>query len=221
MTVREVLRELEALGDESLRAYNRKSGAGEKQFGVKLGDVRKVAKKVKRDHALALGLWETGNAEARFLAALVMDPQRLSAAELDGLVRSLAWDRTADWLNSYVVRNHPEREALREKWMKSKDKWSRRAGWDLTAERVAKAPEGLDLGGLLDRIEKEMGKAPPEARWTMNFALIAIGTHHAAFRERAVAIGERIGAYRDYPVSKGCVSPFAPIAIREMAKRRG
>ena len=37
-----------------------------------------------------------------------------------------------------------------------------RAGWSLTAERVVKSPEGLDLPALLDRIESEMGNAAPE-----------------------------------------------------------
>ena len=221
MTVPQALRELEALGDEGMRAYNAKSGAGENQFGGKLGDIRKVAKKVKRDHALALALWKTGNAEARFLATLVLDVKKLSADELDAMVRSVTWDRVADWLNSYVVKQHPGKEALRERWMKSKDPWSLRAGWSLTAERVAKSPEGLDLGRLLDRIEKEMGGAAPATKWEMNFALIAVGVHHAPLRARAVAIGEKIGAYRDYPCSKGCVSPFAPIAIPEMARRQG
>jgi 3-methyladenine DNA glycosylase AlkD len=221
MNLRQALSELEALGDEGMRAYNAKSGAGDEQFGVKLGDIRKLAKKVKRDHALALALWETGNADARFLATLVIDAKKLSADELDRMVRSLTWDRVADWLNSYVVKDHPEKEALRERWMKSKDPWSLRAGWNLTSERVAKSPEGLDLSRLLDRIEKEMAKAAPAAQWTMNFTLIAIGVHHPALRERAVAIGEELGVHRDYPVSKGCTSPFAPIAIRELVRRQG
>jgi 3-methyladenine DNA glycosylase AlkD len=136
-------------------------------------------------------------------------------------VRSLTWDRNADWLCSYVVRQHPEKEALRGRWLNAKDPWSLRAAWDLAAEGIAKDPAGVDPKGLLDRIEKEMGEAAPAAQWTMNFALIAIGVHHPALRKRAVAIGERLGVYRDYPCSKGCVSPFAPIAIPEMAKRKG
>jgi hypothetical protein len=54
----------------------------------------------------------------------------------------------------------------------------------------------------------------------MNFCLIEIGVNNPKLRKRAVQIGEKVGAYRDYPVSKGCVSPFAPIAIEEMAKRK-
>ncbi len=221
MIVQQALSELEALGDDGVRALNARHGAGEKQFGVKLGDIRKVAKKYGCDHALALALWETGIAEARFLATLVIDVKRLSADELDRMVRSLTWDRVADWLNAYVVKEHPEKEALRERSMKSKDPWSLRAGWNLTAERVAKSPEGLELGGLLDRIENEMAQAAPAAQWTMNWTLTAIGIHHAAFRERAIAIGEELGVYRDHPVPKGCTSPFAPIAIRELVRRQG
>jgi 3-methyladenine DNA glycosylase AlkD len=66
-----------------------------------------------------------------------------------------------------------------------------------------------------------MADAPPETQWTMNAALAAIGIHHAKLRKRAIAIGEKLGIYRDYPCSKGCTSPFAPIWINEMVKRQG
>jgi 3-methyladenine DNA glycosylase AlkD len=84
---------------------------------------------------------------------------------------------------------------------------------------VSKNADDLDLDALLDRIEKEMPKAPPESQWTMNNTLAAIGIHHAKHRKRAIAIGETIGLYRDWPVSKGCTPPYAPIWINEMVKR--
>ena len=95
-----------------------------------------------------------------------------------------------------------------------------RAGWSLTAERVAKKPEGLDLDALLDRIEAEMASAAPEPQWTMNSTLAAIGINHPAHRARALAIGEKLGVYRDYPTSAGCISPFAPEWIGEMVRRQ-
>ncbi|MBK1833580.1 hypothetical protein JIN78_05850 [Roseibacillus ishigakijimensis] len=92
-------------------------------------------------------------------------------------------------------------------------------GWSLTEERIIKKPQGLDLAALLNRLEKEMGSAPPEVQWTMNFCLAALGIHHPEHRERALAIGEKLGLYRDYPVPKGCTSPYAPLWIAEMVKR--
>lgn len=220
-TLKETLAQLEALGNEKVRAQNRRNGAGDNQFGVKLGDIRKLAAKIKTNDALAKALWETGNIDARLLAILLLNPKNLSGDELDRMVRAVGVASVADWLNAYVVRQHPDKEALRQKWMADDDPWAARSGWDLTSERIGKKPDGLDLPALLDRIEAEMGNAAPAAQWTMNFCLAGIGIHFPKHRKRALAIGETLGVYRDYPVSKGCTSPFAPIWIKEMVRRQG
>ncbi len=225
-TLQEALAELEALGDAKMRAQNAKSGhwgpgAGDNQFGVKHGDIRVLAKRIKADHPLALSLWETGNIDAQYLAILLIKPKDLSAREVDRLVRSVTFGWVADWLTNYVVKQHPDKEALRQGWMAADHRWAARAGWSLTAERVVKSPDGLDPAGLLDRIEAEMGTADPVVQWTMNSALAEIGIHFPNHRKRAVAVGEKLGIYRDYPCSKGCTSPYAPIWIRAMVRRQG
>jgi 3-methyladenine DNA glycosylase AlkD len=225
-TLEEALRQLKSLSNEGVRAQNAKSnpffgdGAGDNQFGVALGDIRAVAKKIKTDHALALALWDTGNVDAQFLATLLMEPKKLSVREMDRLVRSISYVRVADWLISYVLANFPDKETLRKGWMNDRDRWAARAGWQLTASRVAKDPDGLDLPALLDRIESEMAGARPEVQWTMNNTLANIGIHNPKLSKRAIAIGEKLGIYRDYPVSKGCTSPFAPTWINFMVDRQ-
>lgn len=221
MTVKTTLAELKALGDEKVRKHNTKWGASDNQFGVKLGDIRKMAKKIKTDHKLAMGLWKTGNADARFLAMLVMKPQQLNADEMDAMVRSVTFTRVMDWLISYVLKDHPDKETLRQSWMTTDHVMAARAGWALTASRVAKGADGLDLGALLDRIEAEMPSVSPDVQWTMNMCLVETGIHFEQHRKRALAIGEALGVFRDYPTTKGCTSPFAPIWIREMVKRQG
>jgi 3-methyladenine DNA glycosylase AlkD len=188
---------------------------------VKLGDIRAIAKKIKAHHELALGLWATGNVEAQLLATLIIKPRSLSSDEIDKLTRSITCSQVADWLNSYVVAEHPGRESLRQKWMTAKDRWAARAGWHFTANRVNEGEGGLDLPALLDRFEVEMPRAKPEVQWTMNNTLAAIGIHHPEHRERAIAIGEEIGLYRDWPVSKGCTPPYVPVWVEAMVKRRG
>jgi 3-methyladenine DNA glycosylase AlkD len=221
MTVKEILAQLESLGDTARRAHNTRAGAPDNQFGVKLGDIRALAKKIKTDHELALKLWDTGNVEAQLLAALLIQPKSLSADEVDKLTRSTTCSQVADWLNAYVVAQHPEKETLRQRWMRANDRWAARAGWNLTASRVSKDADGLDLPGLLDVIEKELPKAMPEVQWTMNNTLGAIGIHHPKHRQRAIAIGEKIGLYRDWPVSKGCTPPYVPVWVEAMVKRQG
>ncbi|HEX6101263.1 MAG TPA: DNA alkylation repair protein [Thermoanaerobaculia bacterium] len=221
MTLDEALDQLKALGNEKVRAHNRKYGAGDDQFGVKHGDLRVLAKQIKTDQKLATALWKTGNVDAQLLAALLIKPKELSAEEVDRMVRTIAFAHVADWLIAYVVKQHPAKETLRQEWMAADDRWAARAGWSLTAERVVRSPEGLDLPALLDRIASEMGNADPVVQWTMNSALAEIGIHFPKLRKRAVAIGEKLGIYRDYPVSKGCTSPFAPIWIEAMVSRQG
>ena len=221
MSVEEVLRQLKSMGDEKTRAHNAKNGAGDNQFGVKRGDLRKLADKIKTNHELALALWKTGNIDAQQLATLLIKVDLLSADELERMVKSVTFAWLADWLHSYVTKVHADKETLRQKWMTSDNPWAARAGWQLTAGRVAKSPEGLDLEALLGRIEKEMGSAAPEVQWTMNACLAEIGIHFPKHRKRALAIGEKLGIYRDYPCSKGCTSPFAPIWINEMVRRQG
>lgn len=221
MTVNQTLARLKSLGDDARRAHNTKTGTPDNQFGVKLGDIRVLAKKIKTDHELALNLWDTGNVEAQLLATLIIKAKSLSADELDKPTRSTTYTQVADWLNAYVVAQHPDKEALRAKWMIAKDRWAARAGWNLTASRVSKDADGLDLPALLDRIEKEMPKATPEVQWTMNNTLGAIGIHHPKHRKRAVAIGETIGLYRDWPVNKGCTPPYVPVWVEAMVKRQG
>ena len=83
MVVNEILARLKSLGDDARRAHNTKAGAPDNQFGVKLGDIRAMAKKIKTDHELALNLWDTGNVEAQLLATLIIKPKSLSTDELD------------------------------------------------------------------------------------------------------------------------------------------
>jgi 3-methyladenine DNA glycosylase AlkD len=229
--VKDVLAELESLGDEKRRQYNAKVGrdgiAGappDKQFGCKTGDIRKLAKKIKTDHELGQKLWKTGNMDAQLLAILIMKPKELSAKQLDTMVREVRFAWVVGWLQSYIIKDQPddEKEKLREKWMKKseKDSWAARAGWHLTASKINNGEDGVDVEALLDRIEKEMPRAKPETKWTMNNTLAAIGIKHARHRKRAIAIGEKIGLYKDWPVSKGCTIPYVPVCIDAMVKRK-
>src|SRR4026209_667450 len=98
MTLKETLAQLKALSDEKVLAQNTKRGAGGNQFGVRLGDIRKLAAKIKTNHELAIALWETGNIDAQLLATLLIKPQNLSTEEMERMVRSVNFVQVAEWL---------------------------------------------------------------------------------------------------------------------------
>jgi 3-methyladenine DNA glycosylase AlkD len=221
MTVAEVFSLLEAKADSKVLKLEYRLGAEGKQFGVKLGDLRAIAKQIGSDQVLAKELWDSGNVDAQLVAVLILKPGSISADAMEQMVRNCICLQMIDWVSSYLLKLNPHKEALRQKWMHESHPMLARAAWSLTASRVAKDPTGLDLGALLDRIEVEMPSAESQPKWTMNMCLAEIGINHPELRPRALEIGERLGVYRDYPVSKGCVSPFAPIWINEMSARKG
>ncbi|MBD7949814.1 DNA alkylation repair protein [Oerskovia rustica] len=216
-TVSDVLTELAALEDPKIRAVNERHGD---DHGVKLTRLRAVAKSLRTQHELAGQLWETGDTAARLVAILICRPKAWSADELDAMLRDARVPKVHGWLVSYVVKKSPHVEELRTAWFADPDPVVASAGWALTTDRVAKSPEGLDLPGLLDRVEADMKDAPERLQWAMNECLANIGIHHPALRARAVEIGERLEVLKDYPTPPGCTSPFAPTWIAEIVRRQ-
>ncbi|RAY15255.1 DNA alkylation repair protein [Actinomadura craniellae] len=215
--VAEVMAELAGLEDPKIREVNERHGD---DHGVNLGKLRALAKRLKTQQELAGRLWETGDTAARLLAILICRPKAFGRAELDGMVRDARTPKVHDWLVNYVVKKNPHSEELRLAWSADPDPAVASAGWALTTERVAKRPEVLDLAGLLDVIEAGMRDAPDRLQWAMNHCLAQIGIEHAEHRARAIDIGERLEVLKDYPTSPGCTSPFAPVWITEMVRRR-
>ncbi|MFC9673915.1 MULTISPECIES: DNA alkylation repair protein [unclassified Streptomyces] len=216
-TVAEVMAELAELEDPKARAVNEKHGD---DHGVNLSKLRALAKRLKTQQDLARGLWETDDTAARLLALLICRPKAFGRDELDAMVREARTPKVHDWLVNYVVKKNPHAEELRPAWSADEDPVVASAGWALTTERVAKQPEGLDLSAILDIVEAEMKDAPDRLQWAMNHCLAQIGIDHADHRTRAMDIGERLQVLKDYPTSPGCTSPFAPVWITEIVRRR-
>ncbi|MFF3610173.1 DNA alkylation repair protein [Streptomyces sp. NPDC002580] len=209
--------ELAALQDPKAREINERHGD---DHGVNLGKLRAIAKRLKTQQELARGLWETDDSAARLLAILICRPKAFGRDELDRMLRQARTPKVHDWLVNYVVKKNPHAEELRTAWSADPNPVVAGAGWALTAERVAKKPEGLDLSGLLDVIEARMKATPDRLQWAMNNCLAQIGIEHARYRARAIAIGERLEVLKDYPTPPGCTSPFAPVWITEMVRRQ-
>ncbi|MCI2958457.1 DNA alkylation repair protein [Agromyces atrinae] len=216
-TVDEVLAELGALEDPKIRAVNERHGD---DHGVNLTQLRAVAKRVGMQPDLARELWATGDAAARLVAILTSRPRSYSAPELDEMLREARVPKVHDWLLNYLVQKGPHADELRAAWFADADPIVASAGWSLTAKHVAAAPDDIDADGLLDIIEREMKDAPARLQWSMNEVLAAIGIHRSDLRARAIAIGERLEVLKDYPTAPNCTSPYAPLWIAEIVRRR-
>ena len=194
---------------------------------VKLGELKRLAREIKRDHDLALALWATGSYHPRMLAVLILDRQRIDQALVDRLTADLdvhsedEQTRVMEWLMANQLAKAKPTIALMESWRQSASPLQRRTYWYYQGRKrwtgQASPPDTAELLGVL---ESDLAEEVPMVQWAMNFLAGWIGVFDPAFRARCVALGERIGLYRGDPVPRGCTPAYLPefIAV-EVGKR--
>ncbi len=198
MTLKETMATLEKLGSAQARKTYTRHGITDPMFGVSFGDLKKLLNRIKIDQELAEALWDTGNFDARNLAAKVCDPANFPPKVLD------AWAATPiGWMwGGYVgqiAAEDPRRSgrAKADKWLAAKDTPTRTAGW-CAVSALAMIDESIDDYWFADRlaqIEKTIHAeaTPNQHRNLMNSALIAIGGRNPALRKAAAAAAKRLG----------------------------
>lgn len=187
---------------------------------TKLGDLRQLAKDIKKDHPLALELWSTGGYLPRQLAILIMDAKLLSQELIDQLDRDMQAHESEerlqlmDWLLANQLSKDKKTIALMESWENSPSVLQRRTFWYYQGRLrwVGQTPPP-NSEYLLSAIEKRIEKEKSEVQWAMNFTAAQIGIFQPEFRSRCIALGERVGLYKDDIVPRGCTPNYLPELI--------
>lgn len=194
---------------------------------TKLGDLRKIAKVIKKDHELAMELWSTEEFLPRLLAILIMDKKLLSQEVLNKLDEGMQIhtfderNNLMDWLMANQLTKDKKTIALLESWENSSSALQRRAFWYYQARlRWTGQTPPDNTPDLLSTLEANITQEKPEVQWAMNFTAGWIGVYDEKNRARCIQLGEKTGLYKDEMVSKGCTPNYLPefIAI-EVNKR--
>lgn len=188
-----------------------------------LGDLRKMAKDIKKDHKLATELWSTGQCLARQLSILIMDKKMLSQEVIDGLDKDISQHneiqklQLIDWLMANQLTKDKKTIALIESWENSPSSLQRRTFWYYQGRLrwVGQTPPP-NSDQLISKIEQRIESEVPEVQWAMNFTAAQIGIFQEEYRKRCVALGEQIGLYKNEIVAKNCTPNYLPkyIAIQ-------
>src|SRR4030042_691782 len=102
-------------------------------LGISIYQLRKIAKEIKKDHALALKLWDSGFHEARILASFIDEPDKVTEAQLEKWVRDFdSWD-IVDQVSELISRTPHVLEKIRE-WSSRESEFVKRAAFSLIAE---------------------------------------------------------------------------------------
>lgn len=184
---------------------------------TKLGDLRKLAKDIKKDHKLAMELWSTGEFLPRQLAILIMDAKLLSQEVIDKLDQDMQHHtmeerlQLIDWLMANQLAKDKKTIALMQSWKASPSPLQRRSFWYYQGRLrwVGQTPP-TNTEELLSSIEESIESEEPEVQWAMNFTAGQIGIFQPEYRSRCITLGERTGLYKDEMVAKNCTPNYLP-----------
>lgn len=194
---------------------------------TKLGDLRKIAKEIKKDHELAVELWSDGKFLPRQLAILIMDKKLLTQDLIDQLDKDMQEHPLAerthlmDWLMANQLSKDRKTVALMESWEHSPSPLQRRIFWYYQARLrwMGRIPPP-NSEALLSAIEKQIENEEPEVRWAMNLTAGWMGVYEKDYRNRCIEIGKKTGLYKDEMVSKGCTPSYLPEFIEIESNKR-
>ena len=193
---------------------------------TKLGDLRKIAKELKKDHELALELWSTEEFLPRQLAILIIDNKLLNQEvinKLDNDIQKHGFDEQIhlmDWLMANQLTKNKKIISLIESWENSLSSLQRRVFWYYQARlRWMGNTNHTNTECLLSSIEKNIKDEQPEVQWAMNYTAGQIGKWEEIYRQKCISIGEETGLYKDEIVPENCTPSYLPRFIQvEVAK---
>lgn len=220
MVLDEVMGKLEAMGSEQTKQTFLRHGAHEPLFGVKVGDMKKLVKDVKKDQTLARALFDTGNSDAMYLAGLTVDPRTATKQMLQDWVTKASWYMLAEYTVAWIAAESPYAVELAKQWIDSPDEMIATCGWSTYSNYMTITPdEALDMEeirGQLRRVKSTIHQERNRVRYTMNGFVIAVGASVVALHEEALAVAAAIGKVDVNVGQTACKVPLATDYIRKV-----
>lgn len=192
----EVLARLRELGDPAAIAGRARFGIPETNaLGVPLPALRKLAKELGMDHALALPLWESGIHEARLLATLLADPTQTTRTQVERWLRDdvASWDLCDALAMNLIDRTTWAYDAI-PRWAARKEEFVKRAAFATIAALAVhdkKAPDER-FRALLPLLEQEAHDPRNYVKKAISWALRQTGKKRPHLRAECVRIAERL-----------------------------
>jgi 3-methyladenine DNA glycosylase AlkD len=224
MTAAEIVQELKPLGSESIKKVLLKHGIQEPLLGVKVEELKKIQKRIKKNYQLALDLYDTGIYDAMYLAGLIADDLKMTRKDLQHWVDKSTCNALCGSTVSWVAAESLHGRDLAREWIESSKETTAVTGWATLSSLVGiKDDAELDLAELkrlLLRVEKTIHKQPNRVRHAMNGFVIAVGTYVQPLSDLALQTAKKIGEVSVDVGDTSCKVPYAPEYI-EKARKKG
>ncbi len=195
--VRAVLASLKRLGSRRNREGMARYGiVAHKAFGVSVGTIQQLAKRLGRNHELAKALWETGWYEARMLCAFVDEPERVTPAQMDRWCRDFDNWGICDTVCFKLFDRTPHAFKKVVQWSRRTDEFEKRAAFALLASLAGHDKSAADEAFLrcLPLIERAASDQRNFVKKGVSWALRGTGRRSPALHAAAVALARRLAA---------------------------
>ena len=219
LTTEQIMTELESMGSESCKSIYKKHGAKEPFFGVKVQDLKKIQKQVKKNYELSLSLYNTGNSDAQYLAGLIADEKKMTKKDLQHWADKANWSMISEYTVPWIASESAYGYELGLEWIEAPNENLQAAGWSTLSSLVSiKKDAELDvkkLRELLQRVVKEIPTAANRVRYVMNGFIISVGCFVKELTEDALNAGNEIGTITVDMGGTACKIPSAPDYIKK------
>lgn len=223
MNLTEVMQELESYGSEQIKNIALKHGVKEPLFGVRVQDMKKIVKKVKKDYELSLALYNTGNSDAMYLAGLIADETKMTKDDLQQWVENASNHGISQYTVAWITAESKFGYELGLEWIESENELIATAGWSSLAYHASLTPDAkIDINcykKLLKRIDQTIHSAPNQVRYNMNAFVIAVGSYISELNPTAIEVATSIGKVQVYMGDTSCKVPFASDYIKKVMNK--
>jgi len=220
LTLDEVMAELEAMGEENIRKIWLKHGIKEPFFGVKIANLKVIQKKLRVHYELAKELYNTGNADAMYLAGLVTDDAKMTKADLNSWVQKAESSSMHDYIVPWVASQGRYGFELGLEWIDSEVPHICCAGWATLGCCLALIDDSkldiVKLRELLSRVEKNVHDSDDRVKLAMNTFIICLGSYVMPLHEETIASADNIGKVTADMNGTACKVPYAVDYIQKV-----
>ncbi|MGH9870739.1 MAG: DNA alkylation repair protein [Candidatus Polarisedimenticolia bacterium] len=221
--MKEILEQLRSVGKESYRKTLQRHGVPEPILGASIAEMKKIVKKVRRNHELALQLYDSGIYDARYLAGLIAEDDRMTVKDLTRWVESANCPALSEYTVPWVTAEGPHGMKLALKWIESKKESVASSGWaTLSCLAALRDDAELDLAlfkRLLGRVRESIHEQPNRVRYVMNGFVIGVGCYVKELTALALETAKAVGPVTVDMGDTACEVPDAAAYIRKVKER--
>jgi 3-methyladenine DNA glycosylase AlkD len=211
MTKTEVIALLrENKNERGIANWKKLGHEGFKSFGIGLTQLRKLAKKIGRDHDLALKLWNSDVYDARVIGTLIDEPKKMTRKQAEAQVDELGYGMLAH-VYCTCGATLPKAPFVRElamDWMDSKENMRRRCGYlllyELSKDYRDKALNDRFFTGYINRIAEVIQDEENWVKDAMHVSLMGIGKRNLKLNRAALKAAKAIGPVEVDYGDNGC-----------------